>query len=124
MMPTSEFTMPPLDAAQQAQMAAVCSALRQHIAGRGGWIGFDDYLDQVLYAPGLGYYSAGAAKLGAAGDFTTAPEISPLFGACVARHCTPFLREAGELLELGAGSGPGQGQPQRPPGHASVRGGR
>src|SRR5579862_3053081 len=105
MTPTSEFTMPPLDAAQQAQMAAVCAALRQHIAARGGWIGFDDYLDQVLYAPGLGYYSAGATKFGVAGDFITAPESSPLFGACVARQCAPFLGEAGELLELGAGSG-------------------
>jgi SAM-dependent MidA family methyltransferase len=97
--------MPALDDAQQAQMAAVCGALHRHIAQRGGWITFDDYLEQVLYAPGLGYYSAGAAKLGAAGDFITAPEISPLFGACVARQCAPFLREGGELLELGAGTG-------------------
>ena len=59
----------------------------------------------MLYAPGLGYYSAGAAKLGRGGDFTTAPEISPMFGACIARQCAPLLREGGELLELGAGSG-------------------
>jgi SAM-dependent MidA family methyltransferase len=97
--------MPPLDGAQQAQSAAVCAALRQHIAKRGGWIAFDDYLEQVLYAPGLGYYSAGAAKFGAAGDFSTAPEISPLFGACLARQCAPLLRDGGELLELGAGTG-------------------
>jgi SAM-dependent MidA family methyltransferase len=97
--------MPALDSAQQAQVSAMCAVLRRHIAERGGWIGFDDYLEQVLYAPGLGYYSAGAAKLGAAGDFTTAPEISPLFGACVARQCAPLLRGGGELLELGAGTG-------------------
>jgi SAM-dependent MidA family methyltransferase len=97
--------MPAPDATQQAQVAAVCANLRRHIAERGGWIGFDDYLEQVLYAPGLGYYSAGAAKFGAAGDFVTAPEISPLFAACVARQCAPVLREGGELLELGAGTG-------------------
>src|SRR3974390_2617833 len=105
MTPSSEITMPPLDAAQEAQSAAVCGALRRHIAERGGWIAFDDYLQQVLYAPGLGYYSAGAAKLGAAGDFVAAPEIPPLSGPCVPRQCAPFLRAGGELLELGAGTG-------------------
>ena len=58
-----------------------------------------------MYEAGLGYYSAGAAKFGAAGDFVTAPELSPLFGACVARACAPLLAGGGELLELGAGSG-------------------
>jgi len=86
--------------------------MRQHLqrvaAERGGWLRFDDYLQQVLYAPGLGYYSAGATKLGAAGDFTTAPELAPLFGYCVARQCAPLLRQLGpaaDILELGAGSG-------------------
>ncbi len=97
--------MPAPDAVQRAHSGAVCAALQRYIAARGGWIGFDEYLQQVLYAPGLGYYSAGATKLGADGDFTTAPEISPLFGACIARHCAPLLRDGGELLELGAGSG-------------------
>jgi len=97
--------MPALEGAQLAQVAAMRAALRQRIAERGGWIAFDEYLDQVLYAPGLSYYSAGAVKLGRAGDFTTAPEISPLFAACIARQCAPLMREGGELLELGAGSG-------------------
>lgn len=97
--------MPALQEAQLTQVAAMRSALRRRIAERGGWIAFDEYLEQVLYAPGLGYYSAGAAKLGAAGDFSTAPEISPLFGACIARQCAPLLREGGALLELGAGTG-------------------
>ena len=97
--------MPAPDSAQQAHMDAMLAALRRYIVERGGWIGFDEYLEQVLYAPGLGYYSAGATKLGAAGDFTTAPEISPLFGACIARQCAPLLRGDGVLLELGAGSG-------------------
>jgi SAM-dependent MidA family methyltransferase len=102
--------MPTLDAAQLAHAARVHAALSARIAARGGWLPFDEYLDLVLYAPGLGYYSAGAAKLGATGDFITAPELSPLFGACIARHCAPLLRGAagrggGDLLELGAGTG-------------------
>jgi SAM-dependent MidA family methyltransferase len=97
--------MPEPDATQRAQLAAVRAALQRSIADRGGWIGFDEYLAQVLYAPGLGYYSAGATKFGAAGDFITAPELSPLFGGGIARQCAPLLREGGDVLELGAGSG-------------------
>jgi SAM-dependent MidA family methyltransferase len=97
--------MPGLDAAQRAHAAAVRAGLLTTLAAHGGWLPFDAYLEHALYAPGLGYYSAGAAKIGAAGDFTTAPELSPLFGACVARQCAPLLREAGDLLELGAGTG-------------------
>ena len=102
---TPAITMPALDPVQSAHARSVLEALRAHIAARGGWIGFDEYLELVLYAPGLGYYSAGAAKLGVAGDFVTAPELSPLFGACVARACAPLLAGGGEILELGAGSG-------------------
>jgi SAM-dependent MidA family methyltransferase len=102
---TPAITMPALDPAQSAHASLVLEALRARISARGGWIGFDEYLELVLYAPGLGYYSAGAAKLGAAGDFVTAPELSPLFGACVARACAPLLAGGGDLLELGAGSG-------------------
>ena len=50
----------------------------------GGWIPFSRFMELALYCPGLGYYSAGAAKFGTSGDFVTAPEISPLFGACIA----------------------------------------
>ncbi|HKC16221.1 MAG TPA: SAM-dependent methyltransferase [Steroidobacteraceae bacterium] len=97
--------MPALDAAQRTQSAALRKVLAERIEAGGGWIPFDEYLDLLLYAPGLGYYSAGAAKLGVAGDFTTAPELSGLFGACIARQCAPLLRDGGEVLELGAGSG-------------------
>ncbi len=87
--------------------ARVREALRARIEAAGGWIPFDAYMDFALYAPGLGYYSAGARKLGAGGDFTTAPEISPLFGQCVARHCAEVLRATGggDVFEIGAGSG-------------------
>jgi SAM-dependent MidA family methyltransferase len=109
---TPALTIPSLDADQAAQLARVLPALAGRIAARGGWLGFDEYLEQVLYAPGLGYYSAGAAKLGPDGDFTTAPERTPLFGYGVARAIAPLLASignsgsgGGEVLELGAGSG-------------------
>src|SRR5450759_114119 len=85
----------------------VAAYLADEIAAAGGWIGFERYMEIVLYAPGLGYYSAGAGKLGPGGDFTNAQEISSLFGACVAQQCADVLRAlgAGSILEIGAGSG-------------------
>src|SRR3569623_1446374 len=87
-----------------ARLAALIGA---EIAAAGGAIPFARYMELALYAPGLGYYSAGAQKFGAAGDFVTASEISPLFSACVARQCAEVLRlvDGGDVLEVGAGSG-------------------
>jgi SAM-dependent MidA family methyltransferase len=84
----------------------VAARIREEIAASGGWISFARYMELALYAPGLGYYSAGARKLGKAGDFVTAPEISPLYGQTLARQVRQVL-EAGfdEVLEVGAGSG-------------------
>ncbi|MGA9919418.1 MAG: SAM-dependent methyltransferase, partial [Paraburkholderia sp.] len=81
--------------------------LVKEIVAADGWISFERYMDLALYAPGLGYYSAGARKLGSGGDFTTAPEISSLFGACVARQCAEVLGElaGGSIMEVGAGTG-------------------
>ncbi|WP_124949458.1 class I SAM-dependent methyltransferase [Sulfuriferula thiophila] len=71
-----------------------------------GWISFARYMELALYAPGLGYYSAGAAKFGASGDFVTAPEISPLFGRSLAHQVMQVLTlSGGDVLETGAGSG-------------------
>jgi SAM-dependent MidA family methyltransferase len=85
----------------------VRESIARQIAAAGGWISFERYMDFALYEPGLGYYSAGARKLGAGGDFTTAPEISSLFGACVAKQCAEVLRAVreGSILEVGAGTG-------------------
>jgi SAM-dependent MidA family methyltransferase len=102
---------PALAPEEMAHAERVADRVRARIVAAGGWIPFDRFMELALYEPGLGYYSAGAAKFGPAGDFTTAPEISDLFSRCVAVQC----REVGarlaargerwELLEIGAGSG-------------------
>lgn len=81
--------------------------IHEEISRNGGHISFHRYMEMALYEPGLGYYSAGSRKFGAGGDFTTAPEISSLFSACVARQCEQVLRQTGPgvVLELGAGTG-------------------
>lgn len=65
-------------------------------------------MERCLYAPGLGYYSAGRLKFGKAGDFVTAPELGTLFARCTARAMAPALRACGGdavWFELGGGSG-------------------
>ncbi|MDQ3195972.1 MAG: SAM-dependent methyltransferase [Pseudomonadota bacterium] len=84
--------------------------IERDIADSGGWISFARYMELALYAPGLGYYSAGAAKFDASGDFITAPELSALFARTLARQFAPLLARTGDMadgdiLELGAGSG-------------------
>jgi len=90
----------------RAHSDRVADHIRGEIAASGGWIGFARFMELALYAPGLGYYSAGARKLGKAGDFVTAPEISPLYGQTLARQVMQIM-QAGfdEVLEVGAGSG-------------------
>jgi SAM-dependent MidA family methyltransferase len=96
-----------LNDAQAEHCARMHARLAEQIGAAGGWLSFERFMDAALYAPGLGYYSAGARKLGAGGDFTTAPEVSRLFGACVARQCAEILGALGGgcILEIGAGSG-------------------
>lgn len=99
-------TLPTLTAAEAEHAQRVAAHVRAAIQAAGGAISFGEFMDLVLYAPGLGYYSAGARKLGAGGDFTTAPESSALFGRCVARQAQEVLRKTGgDVLEFGAGSG-------------------
>ncbi|MBW8306452.1 MAG: SAM-dependent methyltransferase [Thiobacillus sp.] len=89
-----------------AHSQRVAAHLRALIDAAGGWISFAQFMEAALYAPGLGYYAAGAMKFGAAGDFVTAPEMTPLFGRTLAHAIAPVLAETdGEVLELGAGSG-------------------
>lgn len=81
--------------------------LREEIATGGGAIPFARFMDMTLYAPGLGYYTAGSRKFGSEGDFVTAPEISALFGRCMARQVEQVLAQVGtgDILEIGAGTG-------------------
>ncbi|MDE2389179.1 MAG: class I SAM-dependent methyltransferase [Betaproteobacteria bacterium] len=81
--------------------------IREKILAANHWISFADYMNLALYAPGMGYYSSGATKLGGAGDFVTAPEISPLFGRTLAQQLMQILRSMApaDILEFGAGSG-------------------
>lgn len=82
--------------------------IQQQIFASGGAVPFSRFMELCLYAPGLGYYSAGATKFGAAGDFVTAPELGHLFAACVAEAVAPVLRQLGpdaHVVELGGGSG-------------------
>jgi len=87
------------------------SKIATEITSQGGWIPFSRYMEMALYEPGMGYYSAGAHKLGAGGDFTTAPELSPLFGAAIVSTILPVLeglKAQGlptKILEFGAGTG-------------------
>jgi SAM-dependent MidA family methyltransferase len=88
----------------------ISQALSQHIAdtitAAGGWIPFSRFMELALYAPGLGYYSAGSRKFGRAGDFVTAPELSPLFAASLARQLAELLPQTGgAIYEFGAGTG-------------------
>ncbi len=95
---------PPPEAAAHSER--VLEAIRAEIRASSGWISFARYMELALYAPAMGYYMAGARKLGRDGDFVTAPEISPLFGRTLARQARQVL-DAGfdEVLEVGAGSG-------------------
>jgi len=107
--------MPPEQSAPQALVQAMAQHLRSVIAQSGGWVGFDTFMAQALYAPGLGYYANDLPKFGAmpqsgntpGSDFVTAPEISPLFGQALARQVAQALQATGtdEVWEFGAGTG-------------------
>jgi SAM-dependent MidA family methyltransferase len=105
--PTALDSLPAPDAESLLHTEKVAACIRRAIVEAGGSISFAEFMQLALYAPGLGYYSAGAAKLGAGGDFVTAPEISPLFGRVLARQCAGVLRQIAKpaVLELGAGTG-------------------
>lgn len=100
--------LPTPDTEALAHSDQLAAHLRAEIQASGGAIPFSRFMELVLYAPGWGYYSAGASKFGGAGDFVTAPEMGGLFAATMARAIAPVLRELGtqsRFLELGGGSG-------------------
>lgn len=90
-----------------AHSQLVQAMIQKQIHAASHWISFEQYMNLALYAPGLGYYSSGATKLGSAGDFVTAPELSPLFGRTLAhqlKQILPLLAQP-NILEFGAGTG-------------------
>lgn len=95
------------DSTAQLHSRALLAQIIAGIDAEGGAISFADYMQLCLYQPGLGYYSAGSHKLGQGGDFTTAPELSPLFARALSRHVADVLRQCPNayVLEFGAGSG-------------------
>src|SRR5690606_5910272 len=101
-------TLPPPDDSALAHSAQLQRHIREQVVAAGGPIPFSRFMELCLYAPGLGYYSAGASKFGEAGDFVTAPELGPLFAACTADAIAPVIRQLGpeaQIVELGGGSG-------------------
>lgn len=103
--PPNGLPAPSTDAISHAN--ALLQTILSEIKKNQGKISFEKFMDLTLYAPGLGYYSAGSEKIGVFGDFTTAPEISCLFSYCVAKQCKQILDQlgGGSILEFGAGSG-------------------
>ena len=100
------MSLPVPDSDALAASHALQRNIAAEIAQQGGTIPFARFMELALYAPELGYYSGGAAKLGQAGDFTTAPEISSLYGAALARTAAAIIAQsAPNLLEFGAGTG-------------------
>ena len=99
--------LPPPDDDAIAHSTRLAKAIAERIESRGGVIGFDEYMHMALYQPGLGYYSSTTPKFGAQGDFVTAPEISPLFGFCIAQQAAAAIAQGcgARVLEFGAGSG-------------------
>ncbi|KGE01657.1 hypothetical protein JL37_00065 [Achromobacter sp. RTa] len=107
--------LPALPPAALEHSEAAAAHLRDAIAANGGWLPFDRWMAQALYAPGLGYYAAGNVKLAEAdgdarapaGDFVTAPQLTPLFARTLARQAAQVLRQTrtDTVLEFGAGTG-------------------
>jgi len=113
---------PPLSAEAERLQADLHQHLSRTLTDAGGWLGFDRFMEQALYAPGLGYYAHGSTKFGqlpqgtlaadgtlhgAGSDFVTAPEMSPLFGYALAQQVAQALQATGtrEIWEFGAGTG-------------------
>lgn len=106
-----QTTLPQPNADAIAHSLALSEKIHQAIQLNDGWINFADFMHLALYEPGLGYYSGGAKKFGFAGDFVTAPEISPLFAKTIANQVTQVIQALNiqniqsNVLELGAGTG-------------------
>ena len=97
--------LPRPDASALAASRALLDRVAAELAARGNWISFARYMDIALYEPELGYYCGGNPLFGTAGDFVTAPDLSPLFARTLARQVAELLEPGEAILEFGAGSG-------------------
>lgn len=106
MKPAADF-LPEPSAVEKQHSQLLCAELEQACIQNGGAISFAEYMQMVLYQPGLGYYTSGLQKFGAGGDFITAPEVSPLYSQCIARQIIEISDKLSDfsILEFGAGSG-------------------
>jgi SAM-dependent MidA family methyltransferase len=108
---TDTENLPAPDEQAKQHSARLCQLIRQACDENAGWISFADYMNMALYQPALGYYSSGLQKFGEQGDFITAPEVSPLFGQCLANQLADIIQcmqQQGRpvnILEFGAGRG-------------------
>jgi SAM-dependent MidA family methyltransferase len=103
---SAELALPPPTPEASAHSRELAEHIANAIMAEGEWIAFSRYMELALYAPGLGYYAAGARKFGPEGDFVTSPEISPMFARCFALQAAQVLKAVGgDVLELGPGSG-------------------
>ena len=101
----AEPTLPPPTPEAVAHSQQLAEYIANCILAEGDWIPFTRFMDLALYAPGFGYYAAGARKFGAEGDFVTSPEISPMFAKCFGLQAGQVLKAVGgDVLELGPGS--------------------
>jgi SAM-dependent MidA family methyltransferase len=108
MVPMNDAALPLPDDDARAHSDQLVALIRDQVRAAGGAIPFSRFMELALYAPGFGYYSAGARKFGADGDFVTAPELGPAFARCVADATAPVLQafgDASRFFELGGGSG-------------------
>ena len=102
----ADFSLPPPSPEAAAHSHELAERIANAIGEEGGWIPFSRFMELALYMPGFGYYAAGSRKIGAEGDFVTAPELTPMFARCLAMQVRQVLdRLGGEILELGPGSG-------------------
>jgi SAM-dependent MidA family methyltransferase len=97
--------LPSPDPQALAASRALLDRIGAELEAARNWIPFARYMELALHEPQLGYYAAGARKLGAGGDFITAPELTPLFGRALARQVAALLQPGDAVLEFGAGSG-------------------
>src|SRR5207237_2671845 len=102
----ADSTLPPAPSEAVAHAQQLAEHIAATILAEDDWIPFSRYMELAMYAPGLGYYAAGARKFGEHGDFVTAPEITPMFAKCLGLQVGQVLqRVGGDVLELGPGSG-------------------